>query len=74
MTIKGVCKLAKDFTSVKTVKDAYYFALENCTRWFGLYDLEEELIELTEDLKNYKGDELAADVRKEITNGTTIYQ
>lgn len=74
MTIKGVCELAKDFPSIITIDDAYAFALENCTKWFGLYDLEAELIELTEDRQKYKGDALAADVRKEVTNGTTICQ
>lgn len=66
MTIKGVCEIAKDFTSVITVNDAYAFALENCTKWFGLFDLETELIELTTDRQKYRGDELAADIRKEI--------
>lgn len=65
MTIKGVCELAEEMTTVVTVSDAYEFALENCTRWFGLYDLEAELMELVEDRQKYKGDELAADVRKE---------
>lgn len=74
MTIKGVCELAEDFTSVITINDAYAFALENCTKWFGLYDLEAELMELVEDRQNYSGDELAADIRKETTNGTTVYQ
>lgn len=67
MTIKGVCTIAEEFTSVITTKDAYKFALQNCTAWFGLYEIEEELAELTKDYKtNYTGDELAADIRKEI--------
>lgn len=65
MTIKGVCELAEEMTTVVTVSDAYAFALENCTKWFGLYDLEAELMELVEDRSKYKGDELAADIRKE---------
>ena len=65
MTIKGVCELAEEFDSVVTAKDAYDFALANCTAWFGLYELEEELIELSNDFKNnYVGNELAADIRK----------
>lgn len=64
MTIKGVCEIAKDFTSVVTVKDAYHFALLNSPNWFGLYDLEEELIELAEDYKKYSGEELVKDFVK----------
>jgi hypothetical protein len=66
MTIKGACEIAKDFPNVVTAKDAYKFAVTNSPSWFGLFDLEEELIELKEDYaKNYCGDELAADIRKE---------
>lgn len=65
MTIKGVCEIAKDFTSVVTINDAYAFALENCIKWFGLFDLEAELIELTKDKQNYSGNELVIDILKE---------
>lgn len=67
MTIKGVCKLGEEFTSIITTEDAYNFALQNCTAWFGSCEIEEELAELNKDYKtNYTGDELAADIRKEI--------
>lgn len=65
MTIKGVCTIAEEFTSVITTEDAYKFALQNCTAWFGLYEIEEELAELAKDYKtNYTGKELVADIRK----------
>jgi hypothetical protein len=66
MTIKGACEMAKDFSKVVTANDAYIFAVTNSTSWFSIFDLEEELIELKEDyIRNYRGDELAADIRKE---------
>jgi hypothetical protein len=65
MTIKGACELTKDFSKVLTVNDAYVCAVTNSTSWFSIFDLEEELIELKEDyVRNYRGDELAADIRK----------
>lgn len=54
MTIKEARDLARDFTSVKTLDDVYQFVMQNCTKWFDIYDLEEELIELKEDYERLK--------------------
>lgn len=56
MTIKEAKDLARDFTSVKTLDDIYQFVMQNCTKWFDIYDLEEELIELQEDYKRLKNE------------------
>lgn len=55
MTIKEAKDLARDFTSVKTLDDIYQFVMQNCIKWFNIYDLEEELIEFQEDYERLKG-------------------
>lgn len=71
MTIKEAKDLARDFTSVKTLDDIYQFVMQNCTKWFNIYDLEEELIEFQEDYERLK-DKTAFDTIDRDSNYMTI--
>lgn len=71
MTIKEAKDLARDFTSVKTLDDIYQFVMQNCTKWFNIYDLEEELIEFQEDYERLK-DKTAFDAIDRDSNYMTI--
>lgn len=71
MTIKEAKDLARDFTSVKTLDDIYHFVMQNCIKWFNIYDLEEELIEFQEDYERLK-DKTAFDAIDRDSNHMTI--
>lgn len=71
MTIKEAKDLARDFTSVKTLDDIYQFVMQNCIKWFNIYDLEEELIEFQEDYERLK-DKTAFDAIDRDSNHMTI--
>lgn len=71
MTIKEAKDLARDFTSVKTLDDIYQFVMQNCIKWFNIYDLEEELIEFQEDYERLK-DKIAFDAIDRDSNHMTI--